>query len=126
MREDRLVTTPLSLSTNRGDDGTLVLSAAGELDLSNVDTFARALNLAISEAIDEAVNPAGGTEGTVTLDFSGIEYLDSSAINVLFTNAGRIRGLVINPLLSSVVTVSGLNEILTVEPPPGDKPRSVN
>jgi len=110
MREDRLVTTPLALNTNRGDDGTLVLSAAGELDLSNIETFAQALS--------RAINESGDTDGTVTLDFSGIEYLDSSAINVLFTNAGRIRGLVINPLLSSVVTVSGLDEILAVEPPP--------
>ena len=118
MREDLLVTTPLALNTNRGDDGTLVLSAAGELDLSNVGTFVQAMN----EAINQATDPAGGTEATVTLDFSGIEYLDSSAINVLFTHAGRIRGLVINPLLTSIVTVSGLNEILTVEPPPSANP----
>ena len=108
------MTTPLALNTNRGDDGTLVLSAAGELDLSNVGTFVQAIN--------EAIDQAGGAEATVSLDFSGIEYLDSSAINVLFTHAGSIRGLVINPLLSSVVSVSGLDEILTVEPPPSANP----
>jgi anti-anti-sigma factor len=108
MREDHLVTTPLALNTNRGDDGTLVLSATGELDLSNVDTF--------SQALTDAINEGASAEPTLTVDFSSIEYLDSSAINVLFTHAGRIRGLIINPLLTSVVTFSGLNELVAVEP----------
>lgn len=108
------MTTPLALSTNRGDDGTLLLTATGELDLSNVDTFAQALTDAINET--DAVNENGGAEAPVTVDFSGVEYLDSSGINVLFTHADRIRTLVINDLLASVVTVSGLDELITVEP----------
>lgn len=35
--------TPLSLDTVRRGDGTLVLRATGELDLSNVDAFRDAL-----------------------------------------------------------------------------------
>jgi anti-anti-sigma factor len=103
------VTTPLAVSTNRRDDGSFVLSAAGELDLSNVDTF--------TEALTGAIDAATGASGAVTVDFSDIEYMDSSGINVLFAHAGQIRGLIINPLLSSVVTFSGLSELVPVEPP---------
>ena len=41
-REDRLMATPLSLTTDSRDDGSLVLRATGEIDLSNVDAFAEA------------------------------------------------------------------------------------
>ena len=101
------MTTPLALNTNRGDDGTLVLSAAGELDLSNVDTF--------TQALTDAIDATAGGEGAVTVDFSDIEYLDSSGINVLFTHADQIRGLIINRLLSAVITFSGLNELVAIE-----------
>jgi anti-anti-sigma factor len=114
MREDRGVTTPLALNTNRGDDGTLVLSAAGELDLSNVDT--------LTQALTDAINATAGADGAVTVDFSDIEYMDSSGINVLFTHAGQIRGLIINSLLSAVVTFSGLTGLVAVEPlPPSEE-----
>jgi anti-anti-sigma factor len=103
------VTTQLAVNTDRRDDGTFVLIAAGELDLSNVEAFTRAL----TDAIDVASRAAAA----ITVDFSDIEYMDSSGINVLFTHAGRIRGLIINPLLSSVVTYSGLNELVPVEQP---------
>ena len=33
--------TPLSVSIGLRDDGTVVLSASGELDMSNVDAFTR-------------------------------------------------------------------------------------
>src|SRR5262249_47427615 len=90
-REDRPMSTPLALNTSRVQDGTLVLSAAGELDLSNVDTFA--------QAVTDALSAADSAELVVTVDLRDIEYLDSSAINVLFTHARQIRGLIINPLL---------------------------
>jgi anti-anti-sigma factor len=107
MREDRLVATPLAVDTNRCDDGTLVVRAVGELDLSNVESFAQALTEAFTVGAEEAV----------TVDFSDIEYLDSSGINVLFTHADQIRGLIINPLLNAVVTFSGLTELVNVKPP---------
>jgi anti-anti-sigma factor len=101
------MSTPLALNTSRSDDGTLVLSAAGELDLSNVKTFAQALT--------DAINAAASAEVVVTVDLSRIEYLDSSAINVLFTHARQIRGLIINQLLNSVITYSGLSDLVAVE-----------
>ena len=101
------MSTPLALNTGRFRDGTLVLSAAGELDLSNVKAFAQALT--------DAINAAAGADVVLTVDLSAIEYLDSSAINVLFTHARHIRGLVINPLLNSVITYSGLADLVAVE-----------
>ena len=35
--------TPLSVGTHRRDDGTVVLRASGELDMSNIAVFASAL-----------------------------------------------------------------------------------
>lgn len=99
--------TSLTLDTERGTDGQLVLIAAGEIDLSNVETFTRALTTAISET-------DGGTE-KLTVDLSAVEYLDSAAINVLFNHAEHIH-LIVRPLLIRVLTVSGLTELTTVEP----------
>lgn len=98
--------TPLSLHTGRRDDGTVLLSAIGELDLSNIDVFTDAL----------AAIVGNGVQGQrVTLDFSEVEYLDSGAINALFEHADRIGRIIANPILMSVLTVSGLTSVATVE-----------
>ena len=93
--------TPLTIDTvQRG--GSVVLTATGEIDLSNVDEFSGALS-------------AAGTDGSMLIvDLSGVLYLDSGAINVLFANAGRIR-LIANPILMSVLRISGLTEVAAVE-----------
>ena len=100
--------TSLSLDTTRRDDGKLVLIATGEIDLSNVDAFNKALTAASSEA-------GGGGGGKVTVDLSAVDYLDSAAINVLFARADDIR-LVAQPLLMSLLHISGLSELVAVEP----------
>jgi anti-anti-sigma factor len=99
------MTTPLTLSTDRRDDGTLALVATGEIDLSNVHTFARAL--------DDAI--AGSSGEPVTVDLGAVEYMDSGGINVLFTFADHIR-LIVKPLLIPVLTISGLTKLASVEP----------
>jgi anti-anti-sigma factor len=101
------MSTALTLDTTRGDDGAFVLTAAGEIDLSNIDAF--------SEALTNATTEAG--ESRITVDLAAIEYLDSSAINALYGLADRIR-LVANPVLMRSLTVSGLTELVTVEAPP--------
>jgi anti-anti-sigma factor len=97
--------TLLTLDAARSSDGVLVLTAMGEIDLSNVDTFDEALTAAVAET-------AGG--GTLTVDLSRVEYLDSAAVNVLFPHAEHIR-LVAHPFLIRVFTVSGLTELTIVE-----------
>ena len=85
-----------------------MLVATGEIDLSNIDTFA--------QAIDDATRGAGSGE-TVTVDLSAVEYLDSGGINVLFTYADHIR-VIVKPLLMPVLKISGLSELTTVEAAP--------
>ena len=59
----------------------------------------------------------GWQRGTLTVDLSAVEYLDSAAINALFTHADRIN-LVASALLMPVLTISGLTELVTIEPAP--------
>jgi anti-anti-sigma factor len=101
--------TSLALETARRNDGKLVLIAAGEIDLSNIDAFNQALNTATTEAVSSG--------GTLTVDLSAVEYLDSAAINALFARADHIH-VIANPLLLSVLTISGLTELVTIEPAP--------
>jgi anti-anti-sigma factor len=101
--------TSLTLDTGRGNDGELVLSATGEIDLSNIDAFDRALTAAAAEA-------AGG-DAQVTVDLSAVEYLDSAAINALFTHAEHIH-LIAHPLLLSILSMCGLTELVRTEPAP--------
>ncbi|MGO9154401.1 STAS domain-containing protein [Mycobacterium sp.] len=106
--------TSLTLDTARCSDGKLMLIAAGEIDLSNVDAFDQALSAATAEVARSG--------GTLTVDLTAVEYLDSAAINALFTRADHIR-LVAHPLLMPVLTISGLSELVTVEcAPPAVQP----
>ncbi len=98
--------TPLSVDTQVRDDGTAVLVVTGELDLSNIDAF--------SAAIADAMVPASRDGGVLVVDLTAVEYLDSSAIDALFTHASRIR-LIVNPILMPVLKHSGLINVTTVE-----------
>jgi anti-anti-sigma factor len=97
--------TPLSISTERGENGAIVLTAIGEIDLSNIDAFAKALDDA------SAVERQDGSVFTVVL--SGVEYVDSGAINVLFGHTGDIE-LIANPVLMPVLKISGLTDMVNV------------
>lgn len=101
--------TSLTLDTARNNDGKLVLIASGEIDLSNIDTFARALTAAVAETASSG--------GRITVDLSAVEYLDSAAVNALFTHAEHIH-LIVRPLLTRVFTISGLTELATMEEAP--------
>jgi anti-anti-sigma factor len=103
------MTTPLRLDTTNRDDGTHVLLARGELDLSNIADFTRALA--------DLLEASAGNGKVVTVDLSKVEYLDSAAINALFAHVDRIQ-LVANPILMPVLTVSGLTSVVAVEPGP--------
>jgi HptB-dependent secretion and biofilm anti anti-sigma factor len=103
------MSTSLTVGTTRGDDGHLVLTAAGEIDLSNIDVFNQALTTATAEAA------ASGSR--LTVDLTAVEYLDSAAINALYNLAEHIH-LIANPVLMRSLTVSGLAELVTIELPP--------
>ncbi len=104
-----MMPTMLTLDNVRCSEGKPMLVAAGEIDLSNIDVFDQALDAATAEAV------RGGE--TLTVDLSAVEYLDSAAINALFTRADHIR-VVAHALLMPVLTISGLAELITVEEAP--------
>ena len=103
------MSTSLTLDTARRTDGKLMLIAAGEIDLSNIDAFNQALSAATSEA--------AGSDGRLTVDLSAVEYLDSAAINALFARADEIH-LIAHPLLMPILRISGLTELVTIEAAP--------
>jgi anti-anti-sigma factor len=107
--------TSLTLDTARSVDGKLVLIAEGEIDLSNVEPFSQALTRAVADS-------DGGGESTLTVDLSGVKYLDSAAVNVLFPYAEYIR-VIAHPFLVRIFDISGFSELATVDPSP---PRSEN
>jgi anti-sigma B factor antagonist len=94
------MTTQLTLNTVRRADGSHVLEAVGEIDMSNVDVFAAAIDAATAAA-------------AVTVDLSAVDYLDSAGLTVLFARAERIE-LIANPLLGPLLVISGLAELTRV------------
>ena len=99
--------TPLELSTRPGADGIPVVTVAGEIDMSNADRFRDALGLAAAAAA------ATADGGSFVVDLTGVKYLDSAGVHVLFAHAARIR-LIAGPLLEPVLTVSGLSDITSM------------
>ena len=101
--------TPLTVNVDRHADGTPLLVASGEIDLSNVDTFTRALTTVIAAA--------DGAGATVTVDLSAVEYLDSAAIGALSVHADQMpqMRLVANPYLIPVLRISRIDRLATVE-----------
>jgi anti-anti-sigma factor len=103
--------TPLNLTADSSADGTPRVTAAGEIDLSNIDAFTEALAVA-----------SAGTRGPMTVDLSAVKYLDSAGINALFEHADQIDDLhlIVHPLLIRVLTISGLTKIANVEAGPAN------
>jgi anti-anti-sigma factor len=101
--------TSLTLDTTCDSDGKLVLTAVGEIDLSNIDAFKQALTDSTTEAASGAIR--------LTVDLTAVQYLDSGAINVLYGLADHVQ-LIANPLLMRSLTISGLTELVTVEAAP--------
>jgi|SRR5271166_6136787 len=103
--------TPLTLNTDRDADGTPRVIATGEIDLSNIDQFNRALTTASAEA-----------RGPITIDLSAVKYVDSAGINALFDRAADFEvdqlHIIVHPLLIRVLSISGLNKIAIVEAAP--------
>ncbi|AEV85541.1 anti-sigma-factor antagonist [Actinoplanes sp. SE50] len=96
------MTTALTLTTGQQPDGAPLLAAAGEIDMSNADTFAAALS---------ASAPAAGRP--LLVDLTAVEYLDSAGLAALFRHADRIE-VVTGPLLAPLLAVSGLGDLTTV------------
>ena len=96
------MSTPLTIRTEPGADGRPVLLAVGEIDASNVDDFADALNAAAPDRTE-----------VLTVDLSEVDYLDSAAINALVPHAESVQ-IIANPVLLRVLLVSGLGELTKI------------
>jgi anti-sigma B factor antagonist len=100
--------TPLELSTRRGPDGTPVVIAVGEIDMSNADTF--------SDALGQAASEAASAGGRLVVDLTRVEYLDSAGVHALFAYTPGLE-LIASPLLAPVLAISGLSEVTSVREP---------
>ncbi|MBE8525397.1 STAS domain-containing protein [Amycolatopsis sp. H6(2020)] len=97
------MTTALTLVGGPGDDGDRVLSVTGEIDMSNAAEFGAALDREL----------AAGT--AVTVDLTGVAYLDSAGVAVLFDRAAEHDLRLLAPrLLDRVLCVSGLTQVTKV------------
>ncbi|MBP2479329.1 anti-anti-sigma factor [Crossiella equi] len=92
------MTTPLTLTPGQDTTGSAVLVVRGEIDMSNADQLATALD---------------ALAGAALVDLTAVGYLDSAGLNVLFARADRLE-LVVPPLLAPVVEISGLAQVATV------------
>ncbi len=102
------MTAPLELSTRRDDDGITVLTAVGEIDMSNADRFTAALD-------EAAAAGAAQSDGRFTVDLTAVSYLDSAGLTALLTHADRIR-IIAAGILAPVLAVTGLEPVTTVVP----------
>jgi len=101
--ENRFVTTALTLVASTGDDGDRILTVTGEIDMSNAAEFGAALDRGL----------AAGT--VLTVDLSGVTYVDSAGMAVLFDRATRHDLRLSAPrLLERVLRVSGLTRAAKV------------
>ena len=95
------MSTPLILTPGRGPDGAVVLTAVGEIDMSNSASFAAALTDTERDA-----------DGKFTVDLTEVEYIDSAGLAALFPHVDHLR-LLSNDLLAPVLTIAGLDDITT-------------
>lgn len=96
------MTTPLTLATSRRADGRSVVTATGEIDMTNTDALAGTVDAALADAT-----------GPLVIDLTAVGYLDSAGLSVLLARADRIE-ILAPPLLMPVLTFAGLAELTTV------------
>jgi len=96
--------TSLELSTRRDPDGTPVVTAIGEIDMSNADRFRAALGQAVADG------------GRLVVDLTRVEYLDSAGVHALFAYTPGLE-LIASPLLAPVLAISGLSDVTSVREP---------
>ena len=88
--------------------GVLILSIAGELDLSSVDS--------VSKEIDESWE---GDRQRVVFDLEGLTFMDSSGIALMLRvsrGVGKVEVRNATPIVRRVIEATGLVEVLGLEP----------
>ncbi len=95
------MSTELRFSGRRREDGTEVLAVTGEIDMSNSDAFAAAIENALPD------------DGRLLVDLTAVEYLDSAGLTAMFVHADQIE-IVVTPLLAPTLIISGLADVTTM------------
>ena len=95
------MSTALTFATGSRPDGAVVLTVAGEIDMSNAAVF--------SDALAGAHEDAGGP---LIVDLTAVEYIDSAGLAALFPHVEHVH-LVAGPLLAPVLTIAGLDDLTT-------------
>jgi anti-anti-sigma factor len=98
--------TEIALSTSVDPSGARIVSLAGELDSSNVES--------VSERMATIV--AGRPERLI-FDLGGLKFMDSAGIAVLVRTAGEIGAVEIrdpSPIVKRVIEVTGLSDVLPI------------
>ncbi len=86
-------------------DGAVTLVCSGDIDMSSADRFRQALD--------------GAPAGRLVVDLTGVGYLDSAGVKVLYDYLGRDPELIIEPdaVILRVLAITGLRDRLTIRNP---------
>jgi anti-anti-sigma factor len=96
------------------EDGTCVVSVAGELDMCTAPRFKQTLLSAL-----------GNVPASVIIDLTECEFIDSSALGVLIGARERLDGdglsvglsiVAPNPTISKVFEITGLDTLFAIHP----------
>jgi anti-anti-sigma factor len=105
---DKAEPAPITLTVTTGVDHQLVVSIAGELDMSNVDVVRRQLDTLL-DAIPSSI----------VFELGELTFMDSSGIAFLVQVAARIKAISLRNvpgLIRRVLEATGVTELLTIEP----------
>ena len=92
-----------------GAQGSPVVTLEGEIDLHTAGQ------------LDQALQSASEQHERITVDLSGVEYLDSAAVRVLFLHAARLKLVLIVPqdsIVYPVVSICGLGRVAVIRTVP--------
>ncbi len=93
----------LHIASAAASDGTVTLTLEGEIDMTSAPDF--------RQALDDV--PAAGR---LVIDLSGVRFLDSAGVKVLYDHLGRQPEIVLGPdsAIQRVLSLTGLRALLTV------------
>ena len=105
----------LSTEVSREGNATLI-RVVGEIDI------------ATCERLRDAIEPHLGPQQTIVLDLTGVEFMDSSSLNVLVQARGTLTAdggslFLRNPSLAAhrLLTIAGLEDLLEAEADDSDE-----
>ena len=99
----------LEIQSTANADGSATLTVAGEIDMASAPQFRQALDAAAS------------SHSAINVDLSGVTFFDSAGVSALFSYATKHRiklTLGNNPTVATVIRVTGLDQVVTVQPDP--------